>query len=853
MSNTRFSEKVEKYLENKKKAYVLVESLQNTEKSDTGEKGYLSSFVDNLIDGLVNTYSYFQESDTRKEKKKGQAKERHDQECTKLLDSLDINSKTLENDIDSAERQWKQLQDNPKYKEYGFICDGMKEYIEKMLVELNKQRFDVKCDTLVNSLSPNKPSFEQDIEALKLDWVNLKDQFKQFNFSRNDVDNYIQDMEKELDSQKKQCEDALDHGGWAQTTDDSLVPQERIRTRVNSFEQMHNNKKCYNDDAIKKEIKRLDEEEEKLNKQQEVWESEQRGKQKHAFCKKLDKDKEEDSKAFVRLGEQKIKDMYDCEETSFDFGGNLRKFPCHLKGEDLVKTCDKYNEILGFIMKREEYTEKCRNLVGTLKPNDQDFDKKIKELQTQWQEIQNQYKEYKFKTCDNVETYIKKMEDELSSQKKECENALDHDGWAQAKDDGWVPQERMKERRTIFETQHDGKKCHNDQDITKEIEKLDEEDKQATEAQEKWESDEHDKQKDDICNQLLNPLKNVPSQEVKKLEKETIKDVIKPLPINCEQSSFSFGGYEQTFPCHIKEEETVGSCTNYGDILDRLTKREVDIEARNKLKAINSSVDLKEALKNLNASNDPEIQQMTQELNKKLLQLEIQEDQNLVDEFAKNLQPPTGKEYDGTLVLLEKELAEMIQILKHKEKVDTTSFTDKIEKFKTLRDSCNETIQKIEMEFKNVGKLMPGDMKLDEGCKINDIEDRLKKVKSARTTELKEYKDIAQGNLHKTKKELQEIMAKKGRIPDEDYKQMQAVMDGRDSIFNLIQQQFRLTKGIAEQYNTERKEFEEHNNGQKIEVEKIKKIKAELIDKTNAIFNAMAKQAEVTRTIESIS
>ena len=354
----------------------------------------------------------------------------------------------------------------------------------------------------------------------------------------------------------------------------------------------------------------------------------------------------------------------------------------------------------------------------------------------------------------------------------------------------------------------------------------------------------------------MNPLDkgNAPSQKVQELEKETIKKVIEPIPnINCEQTSFSFGGYKQTFPCHIKDDETVGSCTNYGDILDRLKKREADIEARNKLKEIKTSSDLKKALDNLGESTDPDIQQMTKELEQKLKEMEIREDQTLVDDFANNLQPPTGKEYDDNLTLLEKDLEKMIEKLRHKDEVDTTSFTNKIQKFKSLRDSCNEKIKKIEEEFKNVGKTMPGDMKIDENCKINDIEERLEKVKSLRTTELQEYKDIAEGNVHKSKKELEKIMAKRNRIPEKDYIQMQAIMDGRDSIFNLIQQQFGLLKGIAEQYEDEYEEFEQHNKGQKIEVERIEKLKEDLVNKTNEIFKSMKEQAVFTQTIESIA
>ena len=337
------------------------------------------------------------------------------------------------------------------------------------------------------------------------------------------------------------------------------------------------------------------------------------------------------------------------------------------------------------------------------------------------------------------------------------------------------------------------------------------------------------------------------------MEKQTIKDAIEPLPINCEGSTFSFSGYKQTFPCHLKKEETVGSCTNYGDILDRLKKREVDIEARNKLKEINSSTELQAALETLDKSDDPDIQKMTRELEQQLEQLEIQEDQKLVDEFAKNLQSPTGKEYDDNLALLEKELETMIEKLKHKDEVDTTSFTDKIQEFTSLRDSCNAKIKEIEEEFENVGKKMPVEMKIDENCKINDIEKRLEKVKTARTTELKEYKDIAEGNVHKSKKELEKIMAKKNRIPEEDYKQMQAIMDGRDSIFNLIQQQFGLLKGIAEQYEKEHKEFEEHNQEQKKEVERIEELKKDLVNETNEIFKSMTEQAGFTQTIESIA
>ena len=149
---------------------------------------------------------------------------------------------------------------------------------------------------------------------------------------------------------------------------------------------------------------------------------------------------------------------------------------------------------------------------------------------------------------------------------------------------------------------------------------------------------------------------------------------------------------------------------------------------------------------------------------------------------------------------------------------------------------------------------MPDDMTIDENCKINDIEKRLETVKKLRTAELKEYRDIAEGNVHKSKKVLKDIVDnKKNRIPEEDYKQMQAILDGRDSIFNLIQQQFGLLKGIAEQYEDEHKEFEQHNQGQKEEVDRIKKLKTDLVNKTNEIFESMKKQAVFTQTIESIA
>lgn len=857
MSDTRFTQ-IQKYQKDKKKEYILIDTLKNQDSNETSTvKEYYDWFVDKLIDGLAFNFG-MEETDARKEEKKEQAKKVHDEECNKIIDTLDINSKTLEKDIERANRKWKEIQDNQKYKEYGFVCEGMKEHIKKMVQALNKQRFDAKCDRLVKSLSPNKSSFETDIESLKNDWKKVKDEFKDFNFTRNDVETYIQNMEQELKSQKEQCDNVLNHDGWAKMNEDpSKTPQDRIRQSVGKFENSHDGKKCHNNEAIENELKKLNIEEQELNTKQKNWEKEQETKQMDAFCNTLENKKDYDSETFRNFGEQKIKDNYDCKETTFNFGGYIKKFSCHLSDKDLVKTCNKYEEILDFITKREEYTKKCKELVGTLNPNDQDFDEKITKLQTQWQDIQQEYVKYNFKKCDNVETYIKDMQKELTSQKKECDDALEHEGWAQAKDEGFVPQERMEKRRKDFETKHDGKKCHNDKDITTEIAKLDEEDKKATEAQEIWESEEHVKQKNDICNQLLNPLdkSNAPSEEVENLQKQTIKDVIERIPnINCEQTSFSFGAYEQTFPCHIKEEETVGSCTNYGDILDRLKKREADIEARNKLKEINSSTELQAALKTLDKSDDPDIQKMTRELEEKLKQLEIQEDQKLVDEFANNLQPPTGKEYDDKLTLLEKELKELIQILRHKDKVNTTSFTNKIQEFTRHRDSCNEKIKEIEKEFEKIGKKMPDDMTIDENCKINDIEKRLENVKKLRTAELKEYKDIAEGNVHKSKKDLKDIVDnKKNRIPDEDYKQMQAILDGRDSIFNLIQQQFGLLKGIAEQYEKEREEFEGHNQGQKIEVERVEKLNKELVNKTEEIFKNMREQAKNTQTIDLIA
>ena len=288
--------------------------------------------------------------------------------------------------------------------------------------------------------------------------------------------------------------------------------------------------------------------------------------------------------------------------------------------------------------------------------------------------------------------------------------------------------------------------------------------------------------------------------------------------------------------------------------MDRLKKREADIEARNKLKEINSSTELQAALKTLDKSDDPDIQKMTRDLEEKLKQLEIQEDQKLVDEFAKNLKPPTGKEYNEILASLEEELEKMIEIIRHKDEVNTTSFTNKIQEFTRHRDSCNEKIKEIEKEFEKIGKKMPDEMTIDENCKINDIEKRLENVKKLRTAELKEYKDIAEGNVHKSKKDLKDIVDnKKNRIPDEDYKQMQAILDGRDSIFNLIQQQFGLLKGIAEQYEKEREEFEGHNQGQKIEVERVEKLNKELVNKTEEIFKNMREQAKNTQTIDLIA
>ena len=572
MSATRFTQ-IQKEQKDKKKAYILIDSLKNQDSNETSTvKEYYDWFVDKLIDGLAFNFG-MEETDARKEEKKERAKKVHDEKCNKIINSLDNNSKTLEQDIERANREWKEIQDNQKYKEYGFVCEGMKEHIEKMVQALNKRRFDAECDKLINSLSPNKPSFERDIEILKKDWDNVKDKFKDFNFTRSDVDAYIQNMEQELKSQKEQCDDVLNHGGWAKMNEDpSKTPQDRIRESVGKFENSHDGKKCHNNEAIENEIKKLNNEEQDLKIKQKNWEKQQKKKQMDEFCNTLENKKDDDSKTFRDFGEQKIKDNYKCKETTFDFGGYNKKFPCHLSDKDLVKTCEKYEKILDFITKREEYTEKCKKLVGTLNPNDQDFDEKITQLQTQWQDIQQEYVKYNFKKCDNVETYIKDMQKELASQKKECDDALEHEGWAQAKDEGFVPQERMEKRRKDFETKHDSKKCYNDEKITKEIEELDLKDKEATEEQEQWESKEHEKQKKDICNQLLNPLDkgNAPSQEVENLEKQTIKDVIKPLPINCEESTFSFSGYKQTFPCHIKDDETVGSCTNYGDILDRL-------------------------------------------------------------------------------------------------------------------------------------------------------------------------------------------------------------------------------------------------------------------------------------------
>lgn len=508
---------------------------------------------------------------------------------------------------------------------------------------------------------------------------------------------------------------------------------------------------------------------------------------------------------------------------------------------DLVKLEQTYNLTRDDIMKNEiskmqhllqvkQFNEACDVMLTALDPKSASFESDIKTLEQKWSNLLTKYKQILVndegkKNSELVNTYIKEMKEEWETQKKMCDAALQHSGWK--KSDSLIPQEEIKDKRNDFKEKYN-KDCYNDDKLNEEISRLDKEDEKYNEAQQKYEDEQKQKYSQKFCDNIL---ANIPPEvtsadfesEMDKPMREVENNIRKGKGQEpCGEETSYIMGVPTIFPCPVPNDVKANTCSNYDDELDKRKERENLIKEReeilNQTTGENhlTSSQLREKIQGLkNIQGDKAIQELTTQLNNRIIELEKEEQLELLKGFSKKITdtPPEGITYSKTLEVYKKEwkiFSDKHTWQNNNNAVNSSviSIATKIEEFERHKTDCDNKYNDINAEWDKLGAnyVLP-----DMGdCIIDGMQQKLDSIQSNIDLEKKQFDDIASGAKIVSKSQIKEFLKHRDRIPKHIIGKLEELSERADSILQIIGQQFSVLKTVVDTYLSEKGEYDKN-------------------------------------------
>ena len=510
---------------------------------------------------------------------------------------------------------------------------------------------------------------------------------------------------------------------------------------------------------------------------------------------------------------------------------------------DLVQLEKKHNLTRDDNMKKEikkmqhllqvkQFNEACNEMLTALDPKSASFESDIKTLEQKWSNLLTKYKEtlendvYGHfspgkKNSELVETYIKEMKEEWNRQKQMCDDALQHSGWK--KSDSLIPQEEINDKRNAFKQTYE-KDCYNDDKLNEEIQKLDEEDRKYNEAQQKYEDEQKQKYSQKFCDNIL---ANIPPEvtsadfesEMDKPMREVENNIRKGKGQEpCGEETSYIMGVPTIFPCPVPNDVKANTCSNYDNELDKRKERENLIKEREEIlnQTDLTSSQLREKIQGLkNIQGDKAIQELTTQLNNRIIELEKEEQLELLKGFSKKITdtPPEGISYSKTLEVYKNEwdiFSNKYTWQNNNNEVNSSvkSIATKIEEFDRHKTKCDSKFKDIYAEWNKLGAnyVLP-----DMGdCIIDGMQQKLDSIQSDIDLEKKQFEDIANGTKSVSKSQLKQFLKHKDRIPENLIGKLEELSERADSILQIIGQQFSVLKTVVDTYLSEKGEYDKN-------------------------------------------
>ena len=217
-----------------------------------------------------------------------------------------------------------------------------------------------------------------------------------------------------------------------------------------------------------------------------------------------------------------------------------------------------------------------------------------------------------------------------------------------------------------------------------------------------------------------------------------------------------------------------------------------------------------------NIQGDKAIQELTTQLNNRIIELEKEEQLELLKGFLKKITdtPPEGISYSKTLEVYQKEweIFSDKHIWQNKDpEVNSSvqSITTKIKEFERHKAECDSKFKEIQGEWNKLGANYPLPTDIGEYI-IDKKQEILDSIQKSIEIEKKQYENIANGTKIVSKSQLKRFLEHRERIPEGLIGKLEELSERADSILQIIGQQFSVLKKVVETYLSEKEEYDKN-------------------------------------------